>query len=433
MSSRTITGSTFSANTAGGGGGTGFGGAIDTGGGTNAEMNITNTTFTGNSAGGGGGTGFGGAVDWGGGTGAAATLTGVTLVSNSAGGGGGTAFGGGWDGDTTTASNTILADNLSNDLPGNCQNAITSGGHNIENGTTCGFTDPSDQNVEPALAPIGDYGGPTQTRALLPNSLARDHGAGCPATDQRGQPRPFGPACDIGAYEFTLPGVTTGTASNLKTTSALLSGSLLASLRPAIFHFDYGKTTTYGSQTAAQTGAGSLSAVTVSSPVTGLKQHTTYHYRLVVSGDDTVSGKDATFTTPFAAPALRRLRLSPSSFPAAPAGGSIAAKRKTGTNISYTATQAGKTTFKVLRPAAGRRQGKSCRKPSARNRRGRKCTRLVVLGKFSHKDKAGKNKLHFTGRVHRHALALGKYRLRATPRAHGKAGKSLTARFKIIL
>jgi hypothetical protein len=64
--------------------------------------------------------------------------------------------------------------------------------------------------VDPMLAPLGDYGGGTKTRAFLAGSPARDAGdpAGCTdqdggplATDQRGIARPQGAACDIGAYE----------------------------------------------------------------------------------------------------------------------------------------------------------------------------------------------------------------------------------------
>ena len=42
------------------------------------------------------------------------------------------------------------------------------------------------------LAPLGDYGGPTQTMALLPGSPAIDAGTsiGALATDQRGVTRP---------------------------------------------------------------------------------------------------------------------------------------------------------------------------------------------------------------------------------------------------
>ena len=54
------------------------------------------------------------------------------------------------------------------------------------------------------LLPLGDYGGPTQTHALIPGSNALDRvpAALCTATeDQRGEPRPSGTGCDSGAFE----------------------------------------------------------------------------------------------------------------------------------------------------------------------------------------------------------------------------------------
>jgi hypothetical protein len=66
--------------------------------------------------------------------------------------------------------------------------------------------------LNPLLAPLGNYGGPTQTMPPLAGSLALNTGsnpAGL-ATDQRGQPRVVGPAPDIGAYEYvpiTVAGV----------------------------------------------------------------------------------------------------------------------------------------------------------------------------------------------------------------------------------
>jgi hypothetical protein len=53
------------------------------------------------------------------------------------------------------------------------------------------------------LGPLADNGGPTLTLALLPGSPAIDAGdtLAAPPTDQRGFPRPYGPAADIGAYE----------------------------------------------------------------------------------------------------------------------------------------------------------------------------------------------------------------------------------------
>lgn len=54
--------------------------------------------------------------------------------------------------------------------------------------------------VDPLLAPLASYGGPTQTRALLPASPARNAATGSTATsDQRGFPIVVTP--DIGAYE----------------------------------------------------------------------------------------------------------------------------------------------------------------------------------------------------------------------------------------
>jgi hypothetical protein len=60
--------------------------------------------------------------------------------------------------------------------------------------------------LDPALA---DNGGYTFTHALVPGGPAVDAvrtDCGPPATDQRGVPRPQGPACDIGAVEVALCG-----------------------------------------------------------------------------------------------------------------------------------------------------------------------------------------------------------------------------------
>lgn len=82
---------------------------------------------------------------------------------------------------------------------------------NLSSDSSCAmkFTNPHDLNsVNPQIAPLADNGGMTQTHALLPPSIAIDHGGtganGCPATDQRGIARPQGAMCDIGAYEVGL-------------------------------------------------------------------------------------------------------------------------------------------------------------------------------------------------------------------------------------
>lgn len=69
---------------------------------------------------------------------------------------------------------------------------------------------------DPLLAPLGDYGGRTDTKPPLPGSPVIEAGillAGTPATDQRGTARPSGPQPDLGAVEAfafsTLPLVDT--------------------------------------------------------------------------------------------------------------------------------------------------------------------------------------------------------------------------------
>jgi len=103
---------------------------------------------------------------------------------------------------TLNIKNTIVAGNDGNQ----CSNGgtWTSQGYNISSDTSCTFTQTGDQeNTDPRLAALADYGGYTLTHALLSGSPAIDTGTdtGCPATDQRGVSRPQGTHCDIGAFE----------------------------------------------------------------------------------------------------------------------------------------------------------------------------------------------------------------------------------------
>src|SRR6266853_3624466 len=154
-------------------------------------LTLTNTTVSGNTAG-----TDGGGVYNSGGTG---TLVNVTLGDNAATAGGGISNIAG----TTTLTNTLIAGSTG----GNCSGAITSGGNNLDSGSTCAFAGAGDlSNRDPLLGVLANNGGATQTRALSAGSPAIDAGsnAACPATDQRGAARPFpaGGNCDIGAFEF---------------------------------------------------------------------------------------------------------------------------------------------------------------------------------------------------------------------------------------
>lgn len=160
---------------------------------------FTNTTISGNSAHSYGG-GLRNNLD------GTATLTNCTVSNNTA-----LSSSGGIDNNqsTCTLKNTIIANNsggISND---NCGGTwlITSDGHNIENANSCRLSGTGDiVNTDPKIGPLADNGGPTETHALLVGSPAIDAGdnMACPATDQRGRPRPYGAACDIGAFELVL-------------------------------------------------------------------------------------------------------------------------------------------------------------------------------------------------------------------------------------
>lgn len=120
----------------------------------------------------------------------------------------GTRYGGVYNTGDISLQNTLVAGNGGR----NClaSGTWTSLGNNLSSDNFCAFTAAGDQqNADPLLAPLGNYGGPTQTHALLAGSPAIDAGndAACPATDQRGVARPQdgdnsgSAACDTGAYE----------------------------------------------------------------------------------------------------------------------------------------------------------------------------------------------------------------------------------------
>jgi parallel beta-helix repeat protein len=173
---------------------------------------LTNCTVSGNTAG-----NYGGGLNFYAGS---ATLTNCTVSGNTAANDGGglytfnnyySVFG------QLTLTNTIVAGNTNthaaaSDISGSVlgsNNLIGTGG---SGGLVNGFSGNLVGVANVLLAPLGNYGGPTQTMPLLPGSLAIDAGtsSGAPAFDQRGQARVG--AVDIGAFEsqgFTIT-VTSG-------------------------------------------------------------------------------------------------------------------------------------------------------------------------------------------------------------------------------
>jgi len=188
-----------------------FGGAgIDND--NNATITLDNVTVANNTAGYGGGGVYNRSN---------ATITNTTISGNTAPGGAGIYNA---SGHAVTVSNTIVARNILSGTGNTGPDAfgsINSLGYNLIGQTdgstgwnTYDLTGTASKPLDPKLSPLGNYGGPTQTMALLPGSPALNAGWSALAvdgndnpltTDQRGLPRIYGPSVDIGAYESQPP------------------------------------------------------------------------------------------------------------------------------------------------------------------------------------------------------------------------------------
>jgi CSLREA domain-containing protein len=197
----TVTNSIFNGNSGSGLGGGGIG--------NSGALTVTDSTFDFNGASGSAiESGAGGGIDNYGGT---LTVTNSTFLANGASGSGGGIEN--YKG-STTVSNSILSNNTPGGNCGVFKATIDNGGYNISNDGTCHFGsftaangDTIGDDVMPLLKTLANNGGPTETIALKPKSPAIDAIPIdlCPATDQRGAPRPdpgdTTAACDIGAFE----------------------------------------------------------------------------------------------------------------------------------------------------------------------------------------------------------------------------------------
>ena len=125
-------------------------------------------------------------------------------------------------------------------ISGDCDGDVASTGYNIESpGNACGLDQLTDLvNVSAddlKLGPLQDNGGPTMTHALLPGSVAIDH---IPAIDcevdedQRGEPRPGGTMCDVGAFPGAAAGLVRPAKKNEGLCGPTLGGSPVRLWRP---------------------------------------------------------------------------------------------------------------------------------------------------------------------------------------------------------
>lgn len=204
--SNTVTSSTFWSNTANSSGGGIFN--------LDAVLTVRNSTFYLNSAGvaGGGIINEGGSI----GTNQVITIVNSTFTVNSAQAGSGL-----YNSRVLNLENSIVAGNFSAATGGTdiyqAAGIVNNLGVNlIGNNDTVTNEFPAGPLVgtitsplNPRLAPLADYGGPTQTTPPLPHSPAVDAAGSGATNDQRSVARPQGAGFDLGAVEYLQTVVTT--------------------------------------------------------------------------------------------------------------------------------------------------------------------------------------------------------------------------------
>jgi hypothetical protein len=100
------------------------------------------------------------------------------------------------------------------------------------------------------------------------------------------------------ALAAASPAVTTGSTSSIKTTSAVLHGTVNPNGASTTYHFEWGLTNAYGTVGAAHSAGSGTAAVSVQFTAPGLTPGTPYHYRLVAQNRfGTTFGADRHFTT----------------------------------------------------------------------------------------------------------------------------------------
>ncbi len=105
-------------------------------------------------------------------------------------------------------------------------------------------------------------------------------------------------ATKIASFKFAnTPVVVTLAATAITGNSATLNGTVNPNGNATNYHFEWGTTIAYGTNTTAVAAGAGSTAIAVNAPISGLTGGVTYHFRLVgVNSEGTTNGNDLTFT-----------------------------------------------------------------------------------------------------------------------------------------
>ena len=304
-----------------------------------------------------------------------------------------------------------------------CSGPVDSLGNNIERENSCGLDQASDKpNTNPLLGALGNNGGQTDTHSLVVSgpfgaSPAIDAGAGCPAVDQRGAPRPAGAACDMGALDsgsaaptdVDLDGRDVGdncpSASNPAQENN--EGDAQGDACDADDDNDGApdtadncpRSSNAGQGDADGDGIGDLCDPTPQPPATGDDPKDTPKVEPEVPKEPTTIPEPTLPAPDITAPSVTALSLVPRKL-----------RPRGSATFRWQQSEPGTVSIAVEQVAGGRKVGRKCRKPSRRLRKRPYCVRLVAMGSVSAKGVSGANAFKFTGRIGGRTLKPGKYR-----------------------
>lgn len=227
-----------------------------------------------------------------------------------------------------------------------------------------------------------------------------------------GPPGSGGSPC--GGLAARAPSVTTGRASPVTATRASLSGFVDPNGTASTYHFEYGTSPAYGSQTSPAFAGSGTTAVTASANLSGLRPNTTYHYRLAAANvAGAAFGADQTFRTArFRTPTITHFTQAHRRWGETKSRNH---RRPVGTTFSFILNQPARVTFAFGQRVTGREIHRRCVAQTRHNRGHRACKLTVIRGRVAFAGHAGRNKFAFTGRISRsNRLTPGRYTLRIT-------------------